>query len=35
MSKDISKEFQVSLRIHRKALLFSSAKDDLQQYLQP
>jgi hypothetical protein len=27
--KDISKEFQASLRIRRKALPLSSAKDDL------
>ncbi len=31
----VSEEFQPSLRIRRKALPLSSAKDDLQQYLQP
>jgi hypothetical protein len=31
----VSEEFQASLRIRRKALPLSSAKDDLQQYLEP
>ncbi len=35
MFKDVSKEFQAFLRIRRKALPLSSAKDGLQQYLQP
>jgi hypothetical protein len=33
--KVVSKEFKASLRIRQKALPLSSAKDDLQQYLQP
>jgi hypothetical protein len=35
MFKVVSEEFQASLRIRRKALPLSSAKDDLQKYLQP
>jgi hypothetical protein len=35
MFNDVFKEFQASLRIRQKALPFSSAKNDLQQYLQP
>jgi hypothetical protein len=34
MFKDISKEFQASSRIRWKTLLFSSAKDDLQQKIE-
>jgi hypothetical protein len=35
MFKDVSEEFPASIRIRRKALPLSSAKDDLQQHLQP
>jgi hypothetical protein len=35
MSNDFSKEFQASLLINLKALPLSSAKDDMQQNLQP
>jgi hypothetical protein len=35
MFKDVSKEFQASLRIRRKALPLSSAKDDMPKHLQP
>jgi hypothetical protein len=34
MFKDVSKEFQASIRIRRRALPLSSAKDELQQHLQ-
>jgi hypothetical protein len=34
MFKDVSKEFQASLRIRWKALPFSSAMDYLQQHFQ-
>jgi hypothetical protein len=33
--KIVSEEFQASLSIRRKTMPLSSAKDDLQQYLQP
>jgi hypothetical protein len=35
MFKVASEEFKASLRTRQKALPLSSAKDDLQQHLQP
>jgi hypothetical protein len=35
MFKDVSKEFQAFLSIHRKALQLSSAKDNMPIHLQP
>jgi hypothetical protein len=35
MFKDVSKEFQASIRIRQKALPLSAAKDDMPKHPQP